>query len=161
MIYQNDLSTQAQSLIDSLQSINDELNNTLDTTTQQLNDQVDTVNNILEQIVYLNKQMLENNTDSNNLYDKRDALEKELSNYVDIEVNRESDTYNLKIAGVNVIFNNTNLHEISVSENNIAEKNLYFNDFSGKRVNFSDGDEISITLNNAYDFNFKCKCKWK
>ena len=148
LIYQNDLSTQAQSLVDGLQSINDELNDTLDTTTQQLNDQVDTVNNILEQIVYLNKQMLENNTASNDLLDKRDALEKELSNYVDIEVNRKSDTYNLKIAGVNVIFNNTNFHEISVRENNIAQKDIYTSSDLADS-NFSDGDEISITLNNT------------
>ena len=146
LIYQNDLATQAQSLVDGLQSLNDELNSALDTTTQQLEDQVDTVNNILEQIVYLNKQIVESNTDSNDLLDKRDALEKELSSYVDIEVSRDSDTYNLKIAGVNVIFNNTNLHEVSISENNIAQKNIY-NSSDLNDSNFSDGDEISIVLN--------------
>ncbi|MDD2887542.1 MAG: flagellar basal body rod C-terminal domain-containing protein [Aliarcobacter sp.] len=148
LIYQSDLSTQAQSLVDGLQSINNELNDTLDTTTQQLNDQVDTVNNILEQIVYLNKQMLQNNTASNDLLDKRDSLEKELSNYVDIEVDRDSSTYNLKVGGVSVIFNNTNLHEVSVSENNIAQKDIY-NSSDLDDSNFSDGDEISITLNNT------------
>lgn len=146
LIYQNDLATQAQSLVDGLQSLNDELNSALDTTTQQLEDQVDTVNNILEQIVYLNKQIVESNTDSNDLLDKRDALEKELSNYVDIEIDRDSETYNLKIAGVNVIFNNTNLHEVSISENNIAQKDIY-NSSDLDDSNFSDGDEISIVLN--------------
>lgn len=146
LIYQNDLATQAQSLVDGLQSLNDELNSALDTTTQQLEDQVDTVNNILEQIVYLNKQIVESNTASNDLLDKRDALEKELSNYVDIEINRDSDTYNLKIAGVNVIFNNTNLHEVSISENNIAQKDIY-NSSDLDDSNFSDGDEVSIVLN--------------
>ena len=48
LIYQNDLATQAQSLVDGLQTLNDELNDALDTTTQKLEDQVDTVNNILE-----------------------------------------------------------------------------------------------------------------
>ena len=146
LIYQNDLATQAQSLVDGLQSLNDELNSTLDTTTQQLEDQVDTVNNILEQIVYLNKQIVESNTASNDLLDKRDALEKELSNYVDIEIDRTSDTYNLKIAGENVIFNNTNLHEVSISENNIAQKDIY-NSSDLNDSNFSDGDEVSIVLN--------------
>jgi flagellar hook-associated protein 1 len=148
LIYQNDLSTQAQSLVDGLQSINDDLNNTLDTTTQQLNDQVDSVNNILEQIVSLNKQMLQSNTASNDLLDKRDALEKKLSNYVDIEVDRDSSTYNLKAGGVSVISNNTSLHEVSVSENNIAQKDIY-NSSDLNDSNFSDGDEISITLNNT------------
>lgn len=146
LIYQNDLATQAQSLVDGLQTLNDELNDALDTTTQKLEDQVDTVNNILEQIVYLNKQIVESNTDSNDLLDKRDSLEKELSSYVDIEVSRDSDTYNLKIAGVNVIFNNTNLHEVSINENNIAQKNIY-NSSDLDDSNFSDGDEISIVLN--------------
>ena len=148
LIYQNDLATQAQSLVDGLQTLNDELNSALDTTTQQLEDQVDTVNNILEQIVYLNKQIVESSTDSNDLLDKRDALEKELSSYVDIEVSRDSDTYNLKIAGVNVIFNNTNLHEVSISENNIAQKNIY-NSSDLNDSNFSDGDTISISLNDT------------
>lgn len=148
LIYQNDLATQAQSLVDGLQSINDELNDTLDTTTQQLSDQVDSVNNILEQIVYLNKQMQNSGDSSNDLLDKREALEKELSNYVDIEVDRDSDTYNLKIAGVNVIFNDTNIHEVSISENNIAQKDIYTS-IDLNDSNFSDGDEISIVLNDT------------
>ncbi len=114
LIYQNEVSTQAQSLVDNLQSLNEEIENSFKTTIEQLEDQVKSVNNILEQIVYLNEQIVQSNTASNDLLDKRDTLEKELSNYVDIEVNRDSDTYNLKIAGVNVIFNNTNLHEVSI-----------------------------------------------
>lgn len=148
LIYQNEFSTQSELMVSSLQSLNDELNDTLDSTTKLLNDQVDSVNTILEQIVSLNKQMQNSGDDSNDLLDKRDALEKELSNYVDIEVNRDSDTYNLKIAGVNVIFNDTNLHEVSINENNIAQKDIY-NSSDLDDSNFSDGDEISITLNNS------------
>ena len=115
LIYQNELSTQAQNLVDGLQSLNENIEDSFKTTIEQLEEQVDSVNNLLEQIVYLNEQIIQSNTSSNDLLDKRDALEKELSNYVDIEVDRTSDTYNLKIAGVNVIFNNTNLHEISIN----------------------------------------------
>lgn len=115
LIYQNDLSTQSSLLVDSLQSLNTELEDTFKTTIEQLEDQVDSVNNILKQIVYLNEQITQSNTSSYDLLDKRDALEKELSTYVNIEVNRDDNTYNLKISGVNVIFNNINLHEISIS----------------------------------------------
>ena len=115
LIYQNDLSTQSSLLVDSLESLNTELEDTFKTTIEQLEDQVDSVNNILKQIVYLNEQITQSNTSSYDLLDKRDALEKELSTYVNIEVNRDDNTYNLKISGVNVIFNNTNLHEISIS----------------------------------------------
>lgn len=115
LIYQNELSTQSSLLVDSLQSLNNELEDTFKTTIEQLEEQVDSVNNILEQIVYLNEKIIQSNTSSYDLLDKRDALEKELSTYTNIEVNRDNDTYNLKISGVNVIFNNTNLHEISIS----------------------------------------------
>ena len=54
----------------------------------------------------------------------------------------------LKIAGVNVIFNNTNLHEVSISENNIAQKDIY-NSSDLDDSNFSDGDTISIVLNDT------------
>ena len=145
-IYQNEVSTQAQILVDGLQSLNSGLDDAFNSTIEEFEDQVDSVNNILKQIVYLNEQMIQSNTASNDLLDKRDALEKELSNYVDIEIDRTSDTYNLKIAGVNVIFNNTNLHEVSISENNIAQKNIY-NSSDLDDSNFSDGDEISIVLN--------------
>ena len=146
LIYQNELSTQAQSLVDGLQSLNSSLEEEISDTKSLLQDQVDSVNNLLKQIVFVNKQIVDSNTSSYDLIDKRDTLEKELSNYVDIEVNRDSDTYNLKIAVVNVIFNNTNLHEVSVSENNIAQKDIY-NSSNLNDSNFSDGDEISIVLN--------------
>ena len=137
IIYQNKLSTQSQLIVDSLQSLNNNLNDSLNSLDAQLEKEVDIVNNLLKQIVYVNEQM--QNTG------ERDALEKELSSYVNVEVNRNSSTYNLQISGVNVIFNNTNLHEISVKENNIAQKDIY-NSSDLADSNFNDGDEITITL---------------
>ena len=145
LIYQNELTTQSELMVSSLQSLNNDLDDTLDSLNSQLEDEVDSVNSILEQIVYLNKQM-QNNGETDDLLDKRDALEKELSNYVDIKVNRDSSTYNLQISGVNVIFNNTNLHEVTIQEDNIAQKDIY-NSTNLDDSNFNDGDEISITLN--------------
>jgi flagellar hook-associated protein 1 len=148
LIYQNEFSSQSELMVNSLQYLNNGLNDTLDSTNKLLKNQVDSVNNILEQIVSLNKQMQNSGDSSNDLLDKRDALEKELSNYVDVEVNRDSDTYNLKISGVNVIFNDTNVHEVSIKEENIAQKDIY-NSSDLDDSNFSDGDEITITLNNT------------
>jgi flagellar hook-associated protein 1 FlgK len=148
LIYQNEFATQSEMMVNSLQSLSEELENTITSTKSQLEDQVDTVNNILEQIVYLNEEIIQSNTSSNDLLDKREALEKELSNYVNIEVDRTSSTYNLKVSGVNVIFNNTNLHEISIKEENIAQKDIYSSSDLNDS-NFIDGDEISIVLNNT------------
>ena len=144
IIYQNELSTQSQLIVDSLQSLNSDLNDTLDSLNTQLEDEVETVNDLLKQIVYVNEQM-QNTGETNDLLDKRDALEKELSSYVNVEVNRDSSTYNLQISGVNVIFNNTNLHEISIKENNVAQKDIY-NSSDLDDSNFSDGEEVTITL---------------
>ena len=100
LIYKNDFSSQAEFVVDGIQSLNENLNETITSTRAQLEDDVKTVNNILEQIVSLNEQILQSNTESIDLLDKRDALEKKLSNYVDIEINRTSSTYNLKVSGV-------------------------------------------------------------
>jgi flagellar hook-associated protein 1 len=148
LIYKNDFSSQAEFVVEGIQSLNEDLKDTLASTKLQLVDEVDTVNNILERIVSLNEQILQSNTASIDLLDKRDALEKELSSYVDIEVNRSSSTYNLKVSGVNVIFNNTNLHEISIKEENIAQKDVYdSSNFSS--LDFSGGDTVSLVLNNT------------
>ena len=155
LIYQNEFSSQSQLMVDSLQSLNQGLNDSLSSTKTQLGNDVDTVNNILKKIVDLNKQIVQSNTESIDLLDKRDLLEKNLSQYVDVQVNRSSSTYNLKVAGVNVIFNNTNLHEISVNENNIAQEDIY-NSSNLDASKFSNGDAISIVLNNtttALNFN--------
>lgn len=147
-IYQNEVSTQAQMLVEGLQSLNEGLEDSFDSTLEQLEDQVSSVNNILEQIVYLNEQIIQSNTASNDLLDKRDALEKELSNYVDIEVNRNSDTYNLKIAGTSVIFNNTNLSEVSISGDftdldNLDTSLMVYNN----KLSLSSGSLKSLTQN--------------
>lgn len=147
-IYQNEVSTQAQMLVDNLQSLNSGLDDTLNSTIDQFKDQVDSVNNILKQIVYLNEQMIQSNTTSNDLLDKRDALEKELSNYVDIKVDRNSDTYNLKIAGANVISNNTNFNEVTINAdfsdlNNLDTSLMVYN----TKLSLSSGSLKSLTQN--------------
>ena len=147
-IYQNEVSTQAQMLVDSLQSLNSGLDDTFNSTIEQFEDQVDSVNNILKQIVYLNEQMIQNNSASNDLLDKRDLLEKELSNYVDIKVDRNSDTYNLKIAGANVISNNTNFNEITINGdytdlNNLDTSLMVYN----TKLSLSSGSLKSLTQN--------------
>lgn len=115
LVNQNDFSTQAQTLVDNLKSLNDSIDETFSSTQKELQTQVDSVNNILKQIVSLNDNIFKNGaSSSNDLLDKRDSLEKELSNYANIEVNNDNGMYNLKVAGVSVIFNNTNLDEITI-----------------------------------------------
>ena len=147
-IYQNEVSTQAQLLVDSLQSLNSALDDTSNSTIDQFKDQVDSVNNILNQIVYINEQMIQSNAASNDLLDKRDTLEKELSNYVDIKVDRNSDTYNLKIAGATVISNNTNFNEITINSDfsDLNNLNTFLMVYNSK-LSLSSGSLKSLTQN--------------
>ena len=62
LIYQNELSTQAQNLVDGLQSLNEDIEDSFQTAIEQLQDQVESVNNLLEQIVYINKQIIQSST---------------------------------------------------------------------------------------------------
>ena len=51
LIYKNDFSSQAEFVVDGIQSLNENLNETITSTRAQLEDDVKTVNNILERIV--------------------------------------------------------------------------------------------------------------
>ena len=67
---------------------------------------------------------------------------------MDVEVDRTSDTYNLKIAGVNVIFNNTNLHEVSIDADfsdldNLNTSLMIYNN----KLNLSSGSLKSLKEN--------------
>lgn len=115
LVYKNELSNQSELLVDGIKSLYTSLEESQDDTRSLLNDQVEEINTILQNIADLNEQMIQNNSTSNDLLDKRDALEKELSNYVNIEVGTGS-SYSLKIGGVNAIFNNTNVYEVSIKE---------------------------------------------
>lgn len=146
LIYQNELSNQSELLVNSLKSLNENLDDTFKTTIAKLDEQVQNVNNILEQIVYLNEQMINSNSESYDLLDKRDVLEKELSNYVNIEVDRTTDSYSLKISGVNVIFNNTNLHEVSIDADFSDLDNLNTSlKIYNNNLNLSSGSLKSLT----------------
>lgn len=124
LIYQNEVSTQALAIVNDLNRLNNSINETIKNTIEQLENQVDSVNNILGQIAYLNEEIFKNGNSSNDLLDKRDFLEKELSNYVNIDVSEENGMYSLKIGDVSVIFNNTNLSELSIDTDFINLDNL-------------------------------------
>jgi flagellar hook-associated protein 1 FlgK len=145
-VYKNDIESNAQMLVSGIQSIYSDLEELQENNFSLLEDQVDEVNSILEEITYINKK-IQQNGETNDLLDKRDLLEKQLSNYADVEVNTDNNNYKLSLGGETVIFNNTNLSEVSVDEEYIQQKDIYtttdLND-----SNITSGDTINITLNN-------------
>ena len=141
-IYKTNLETQSESLIIGLQSLYNDVEDLKENISTQLNDDVEEVNKLLEQIVYINQE-IQDNGESNDLLDKRDQLELELTSYGDIEVNTDNDNYQLKVGGVTTIFNNTNLHEITVMEDGDSTYLAIYE----KEINLSSGSLNSLVNN--------------
>ncbi len=153
LVNQNEYETQTNLLVDGIKSLYTDLEDEQTSLKKELNDQVDSVNNILEQIVYINEKIQNSSTVSNDLLDKRDALEKELSSYGNIEIDTTNSSYSLKIGGETAIFNGTNLYELSVQESYTSQKDIYDTTaFDDSNVN--DSDTITITLNNTTTISF-------
>ncbi len=146
-VYKQEFQSQSEIVVSTLQSLYTDIQEVKSDNSDLLEDQVDEINSILNEIVEINEK-LQVNENSNDLLDKRDALEKELSNYANISVDDNSSNYNLYIGGERVIFNATNLDEISINKEYTAQKNIY-NGTELNDLNFSDGDTISLTLNNT------------
>lgn len=152
-IYKTELQTQSDNVVSQLQTLYSSLEESTNDAFSLLEKQVDEVNQLLQEIVYVNEQIVQSTSASNDLLDKRDQLESELSAYTNIEVDTQNGNYSLKIGGVTAIFNNTNLHEVSLKEKYISQKDIYdTNELSDSNV--SDGETISITLNNTTTISF-------
>jgi flagellar hook-associated protein 1 len=131
----------------------------------ELYSNVNDVNSILKQIGLLNEKMQKFDGVSNDMLDKRDQLELELSNYVDIDVERTDDNYELKIGGESVV-SNTNVRTLNVNEEETLQKDKftlvdssvypptvydslkYNSDFSAKT--FDANDVVTYKLNNQF-----------
>ncbi len=146
-IYKSDLENQSEILVSSLKDLYSDLETIEKNTLSQLENEVYQVNEILSQIVYLNEQIEQSSGQRDDLLDKRDQLEKDLSNYSNIEVDTSNDNYTLKIGGVTTIFNGTNLHEISVTE---EEGNIYLTVYNNE-LNLSSGSMKSLSDNLSED----------
>jgi len=149
-IYKTDLENQSEILTSSLKNLYDDLESIKENTFTQLTNEVDQVNEILSQIVYLNEQIQLSNEPRNDLHDKRDKLEKDLSNYSNIEVDTSNDNYTLKIAGVTTIFNGVNLHEVSITQ---EEGNTFLNVYNNE-LSLSSGSLKSLSSNLSEDSSF-------
>ena len=125
-IYRNNLANQGQILVDDIQTLYKGISDREAVTTNFIDDNVGEINGILNDIGAVNKQISDEINPSNDLLDKRDALESRLSEYISIDVNRE-DTYSLSIGGMTAVRYNTNVHAIEVVKENNAQKDIYSN----------------------------------
>ena len=152
-VYKNDVKTQGTVIVDSLTRLYNGVEKQEEMAKESLEDDIKTINGILQDIGKINEQLGQEVEASNDLLDRRDQLEVELSKYVDIEVNRTSDDYELKIGGSTAVRHSTNIREVTLDEEFIPQVDRYIND-DGKTssilngVNFDDGDVINFKLDN-------------
>ena len=115
-IYRTTFKTQGTVLVDSLQNLYSNIEKQESLTKLSLEDNVEKVNNLINEIGAINQQLGQHIVASNDLLDKRDELEKELSKYVDIEVDRSNNEYSLKVGGAIAVRFNTNIREVNLVE---------------------------------------------
>ena len=126
-IYKNDVTNNANILVEDLQSLYSDIESREESTLEKTEDTVLEINNILKSIGAVSKEIIDSVTPPNDLLDRRDALEKELATYIDVEISRE-DSYELKIGGATAVRFDTNVHALNLVETHSPQKDVYTTD---------------------------------
>jgi flagellar hook-associated protein 1 len=172
-VYKTTLKNSGNNIVESLQNLYTTIESQQLTEKKELEVNVDKVNSLLKEIGAINEKLEKYDTVSNDLLDKRDQLEFELSNYVDISVGRNNEYYELKIAGNIAISNNTNIRTFTILENNTNQIDKFYDkqynadktfniidpiksnyDTSTDTItprSFVNGDSITYKINNEYE----------
>ncbi|MEA3314515.1 MAG: flagellar basal body rod C-terminal domain-containing protein [Campylobacterota bacterium] len=123
-IYKNELKNDANELLNSLKQAYSEIEAKEKEAFGTTEDTVAKVNELLNTIGDISAKIINSNDTPLDLLDKRDALEQEISEYIDVEISRDVG-YELKIGGVTAVRFDTNVHILELSENYIAQKDIY------------------------------------
>lgn len=148
-INRTNMINQGNILVDNLKGLYSEIEDREYISEQFLEDHISEANALLQDIGKINIEIQNAIIPSNDLLDKRDQLEYELSQYFDINVDR-SDTYALYIGDIAAVRYNTNVHEIEIVEDNVAQKDVYETTTGDNMLGISsleDGDSVTYTLN--------------
>ena len=170
-IYKSSLKSSGEIVVDSLQNLYTSIEKQQIAEKDELEVNIADVNKILKEIGEINVKLEKFDSNNNDLLDKRDQLEIELSNYVDIDVDRNDGYYELKIAGEMAISNNTNVRTLEVSENKTNQIDKFYNqkfDSEGEfeiidplkfesdnttAKTYAVGDKITYKLNNEIEIS--------
>ncbi len=125
IVYKTAMQTEGTVLVESLQNLYTSIENQQKDEKTELYTNVDHINETLKQIGSLNEKMQQYG-ESNDLLDKRDQLELELSNYVNISVSRDNGYYELKIGDEVAIGNNTSVRTVDLTEENTLQKDKFY-----------------------------------
>lgn len=150
------LKNEGNSLVESLQNIYSGIEKQQSLEEEDLNANVVKINDILQEIGHVNEKLSQYSSSSNDLLDKRDQLEKELSMYTDIDVSTEDGEYELKIAGTTAVRYSTNVRALTIEEEKTPQIDKYVNDDgSNLDITFDEEDIISYKINNEFEVSVK------
>lgn len=158
-VYKFNLITQANQLVSNLKDKYTSIEKSEELEKVQLGKDVDTINSMLRDIGDINDQLGKQQIASNDLLDRRDRLEMELSKYANIDVSDEHGTYTLKIGNVVAVGNNTVIREINVNETYSPQKDKFIKDDGTSPildgVTFDNDDKITYKLDNTHEVSVK------
>ena len=153
------LQNEGNTLVESLQNIYSSIEKQESLEKEDLSDNVVKINNILQEIGLVNEKLSQYSSSSNDLLDKRDQLEKELSMYIDVDVRTENGEYELKIAGTTAVRYSTNVRALEIEEEKTPQIDKYVNNIDGSNIidktNLDDDDVITYKINNEYEVSVK------
>lgn len=152
-VYKSYLQSQGQALVESLQRLYSSVEQQQALEKVELKTDVNEVNSILKEIADINDKLENSTTSSNDLLDKRDALELKLSKYVDADINRDNG-YEIKIGGAVALSNGTFNREIEINykDTKQIDKFNYIDSTTGKVLDSLKYNEDG-TAKTAYDAN--------
>lgn len=144
-VYRSALQKQGSVIVDDLKNLYSSVQKQAQIERAELKTDVKEVNSILKEIADINEKIEKYSPSVNDLLDKRDLLELELSKYVDVDINRDEGFYQIKIGG-----------QIALS-NNIFEKEIQIEDIHTKQVDkynhTRQGADGSTTVYDALKYN--------
>ena len=124
-VYKNDIIQTANSVVKELQQLYSAVDKKETLMLNETQDTVDKVNSILKEIGSLSEKIANTTSQTHNdLLDKRDALEKELAQFIDVEIFR-GDTYELKVGGATAVRFDTNVHQVKLVEKYTPQVDVY------------------------------------
>ncbi len=148
-LYKTTLKNAGTTIVESLQNIYKSIENQQVSEKNELKVNVGKVNSILKEIGEVNVKLEKFGTSNNDLLDKRDQLELELSSYVDISVDRNNEYYELKVAGEVAISNNTNVRTFEVLENKTNQVDKFYNQKFDSKGEFEIIDPLKFESDNV------------
>jgi flagellar hook-associated protein 1 FlgK len=146
-------------IVDGLNQLYTGIDNQEEVAQKSLKDGIDKVNSMLQDIKRINIEIEKQGFASNDLLDKRDLLEKQISSYADVKVSRDNGFYELKI-GNNIAVSNTTVSTLSLGDLKTPQVDRYVtqdgstnnskSSILGSSDNFNEKDKITFELDNQH-----------